>query len=128
MNKVKNSYEDGVCPDCQEDIPDDIVEGGECSNCGHVFYELVKTLIFTCPECGSKDLGSVERVTVIYPIKKIRIDGDLDYDTENTIEENGEVQFYGCQGCGFSLRDDNDITITDCLKVPVWVEKHCKQE
>ncbi len=37
-DKVKNSYEDGVCPDCSEDIPDDCVDGQECSNCGHVFY------------------------------------------------------------------------------------------
>ena len=39
MNKVKDSYEDGVCPDCSEDIPDDCVDGQECSNCGHVFYK-----------------------------------------------------------------------------------------
>ena len=37
---VKSCYEDGVCPDCGEDIPDDAVEGQECENCGHVFcYE-----------------------------------------------------------------------------------------
>ncbi len=35
---VKDSYEGGVCPDCQEEIPDDCPNGGECSNCGHVFY------------------------------------------------------------------------------------------
>ncbi len=39
INKVKNSYPDGVCPDCGEDIPDFVNEGEECSNCSHVFTE-----------------------------------------------------------------------------------------
>jgi len=30
-------YEDGVCPDCQKEIPKDAPDGGECENCGHVF-------------------------------------------------------------------------------------------
>jgi hypothetical protein len=34
--KVADEY-DGICPDCQEDIPDDAVEGDECADCGHVF-------------------------------------------------------------------------------------------
>lgn len=34
---IKDGYDDGVCPDCQEEIPDDAVEGEECSNCGHVW-------------------------------------------------------------------------------------------
>lgn len=37
---LKNAYEDGVCPDCQEDISDDAEEGSECGNCGHVFCEV----------------------------------------------------------------------------------------
>jgi hypothetical protein len=38
--KIKDEYEDGVCPDCQQEIPDDVVEGEACSNCEHVFsYE-----------------------------------------------------------------------------------------
>jgi hypothetical protein len=36
---VHAAYEGGVCPDCQEEIPDDAVEGDECSNCGHVFCQ-----------------------------------------------------------------------------------------
>jgi hypothetical protein len=36
--QIKDAYVDGVCPDCQDPIPDDIVEGGECINCGHVFW------------------------------------------------------------------------------------------
>lgn len=36
--KIKEFYEDGICPHCGEEIPDDMVEGGECSNCGYVFW------------------------------------------------------------------------------------------
>jgi len=36
--KIKDAYVLGICPDCQVPIPDDIVEGGECFNCGHVFW------------------------------------------------------------------------------------------
>ena len=50
-NKVKQSYENGECPDCGEDIPDDIVNGDKCANCGHVFYEYVPE---DCDRCRSK--------------------------------------------------------------------------
>ena len=42
MNKVKDSYEDGICPDCNENIPDNVVEGDSCKNCGHVFYKEIQ--------------------------------------------------------------------------------------
>ena len=38
MNKVIKSYPKGVCPDCQDDIPKEAQEGGQCSNCGHIFW------------------------------------------------------------------------------------------
>src|SRR6185437_3380139 len=38
VSRIKLSYDESKCPDCQERIPSDIVEGGECGNCGHVFY------------------------------------------------------------------------------------------
>jgi hypothetical protein len=37
MNPVKAAYEDGRCPDCGSAIPDGIVDGESCDNCGHVF-------------------------------------------------------------------------------------------
>ena len=43
MNIIKDSYENGECPDCGKDIPDDVSGGDECSNCGHVFYSLVRS-------------------------------------------------------------------------------------
>jgi len=39
LNPIKMSYDDGLCPDCNLEIPDDVVEGQECQNCGHVFNE-----------------------------------------------------------------------------------------
>ena len=38
LNAVKWAYEDGVCPECGEDIPDDIADGQGCAYCTHVFY------------------------------------------------------------------------------------------
>ena len=51
MNKVKASYEGGVCPDCQEEVPNNAKEGSECSNCGHVFYSDHDCDDGTCPDC-----------------------------------------------------------------------------
>ena len=42
MNIIKDSYENGECPDCGKDIPDAVSGGDGCSNCGHVFYSPVK--------------------------------------------------------------------------------------
>lgn len=39
MNAIKDSYPNGICPDCGNDIPDDVVSGQECAECGHVFTE-----------------------------------------------------------------------------------------
>ena len=39
MNTIKNSYPNGQCPDCGEEIPDDVVDEQSCENCGHVFFE-----------------------------------------------------------------------------------------
>lgn len=35
---VKEHYLNEECPDCGEPIPDDAVPGGECVNCGHVWW------------------------------------------------------------------------------------------
>lgn len=37
-NEIKNNYPNGLCPDCNEPIPDNVVCGQKCGNCGHVFY------------------------------------------------------------------------------------------
>ena len=44
-NKIKESYEDGVCPDCQENIPHNVVNGTNCSNCGHIFYTSKRPIV-----------------------------------------------------------------------------------
>ena len=43
MSIIKDSYENGECPDCGKDIPSDVSNGDGCSNCGHVFYSPVKS-------------------------------------------------------------------------------------
>ena len=37
MGSMIPHYEDGLCPDCAEDIPASAVDGSSCANCGHVF-------------------------------------------------------------------------------------------
>ncbi len=91
--------------------------------------EKIKALIFTCPDCGKHELGSVEQCFITYPIKKINSDGDLDYDTDNPTVGDGQVQCYSCMNCGYELTDiPNGQPIEDCIKVPEWVAKNCKQE
>lgn len=38
-NPIRASYPGGVCPDCGWTIPDNVVEGETCRNCGHAFFE-----------------------------------------------------------------------------------------
>lgn len=43
-NPVKENYEGGECPDCGDDIADDVSPGDGCDNCGHVFWPPVPDL------------------------------------------------------------------------------------
>jgi len=43
-NSIKDSYENGECPDCGDDIPVEVMEGEECKNCGHAFFAEVEGL------------------------------------------------------------------------------------
>jgi hypothetical protein len=61
MNIIKDSYENGECPDCGKDIPDDVSGGDGCSNCGHVFY-------------GRPDYGKQEEKNVWIQANQARID------------------------------------------------------
>ena len=36
MNKLKDRY-DGICPVCGTEIPNDVREGDECTECGQLF-------------------------------------------------------------------------------------------
>jgi len=47
-NKIKESYKDGVCPDCQSVIPDDVVNGVRCGSCGHIFYSIKRPIVVKC--------------------------------------------------------------------------------
>jgi len=50
---ICRQYEDGKCPDCGDNIPDTMVDGGECANCGHVFY---------APESDSERIESLKNL------------------------------------------------------------------
>ncbi|MBV5347858.1 hypothetical protein JZU46_06565 [bacterium] len=43
MEDIIILYEEGLCPDCFRTIDLDMIDGGSCSNCGHVF------IINDCP-------------------------------------------------------------------------------
>lgn len=89
----------------------------------------IKELIFTCPQCGKHDLGSVEQVLMTYPIKKINSDGDLDYDTDNPTSGDGQVLSYQCMNCGFELEhDDYNASIIEQEDLIKWIKENCPQE
>ena len=35
--KIIRSYDEGLCPDCGVGIPNEVVQGQACFNCGHIF-------------------------------------------------------------------------------------------
>jgi hypothetical protein len=37
LSAIQRAYPNSECPDCGEPIPEDIQEGQECCQCGHVF-------------------------------------------------------------------------------------------
>lgn len=102
MNAIKNSYEDGICPDCGEDIPDDVVEGQACENCEHAFYafrpDLVKVWlddVRPMPEGFDVHVKTAEEAIDLISlggVSKISFDHDLGteltgYDVAKKIEE-----------------------------------------
>jgi methionyl-tRNA synthetase len=42
--KVRDSYPDEACPDCDTPIPAKAVDGDQCKNCAHVFWVEKKTV------------------------------------------------------------------------------------
>ena len=87
--------------------------------------EKIKTLKFTCPECGSNELGSIENVLTIFPITRILEDGDADYGDSRT--DDSTIVAYECVDCGYQLQGDFGATIIDILEMVEWVKKHCSQ-
>lgn len=83
-----------------------------------------KGLVFTCPECGAHQLGSVEQVLATYPITNIPKNGDLDYDHDNPTTGDGEVLAYQCMNCGYELQDEKGNTVVDCVDVPKWIKRN----
>ena len=87
----------------------------------------MKTLKFTCPDCGKHGLGSVEQVILTYPIKNLNEDGDFDHDYDNPTVGDGQVLAYQCMNCGYELNDEQGITIQDCISAAEWIKLHNKK-
>ena len=51
----------GVCPDCNEPIPEDVCDGASCSNCFHAFFVNCSEDLFvsTAPP-DSVDVDTIE--------------------------------------------------------------------
>ena len=82
----------------------------------------MKTLKFTCPDCGKHELGSVEQVILTYPITNLNSDGDFDYDYDNPTAGDGEVLSYRCMNCGYELKNELGNTIQDCVEAVQWLK------
>ena len=58
--EIRDAYENGKCPDCQEEIPDDALDHSECKNCGHVFCkerecdDNTYKNFYRCPDDGTE--------------------------------------------------------------------------
>jgi DNA-directed RNA polymerase subunit RPC12/RpoP len=91
--------------------------------------ENIKTLQFTCPQCGSHRLFSVEQCVIAYPIINISSDGDLDYDFDKADQGYGdaEVLHYACIECGFIPEDEQGHELNNCDELASWVEMNCPQ-
>jgi len=84
--------------------------------------ETVKSVIFTCPECGSHTLEDVTaNVTLYSRILTISEDGDFEYDLFD--QSDGELSHYQCSDCGWIVDDENGLKITDCLELVKWLKK-----
>ena len=87
----------------------------------------MKTLKFTCPDCGKHELGSVEQVILTYHIVNLNKNGDFDYDYDNPEQGDGEVLSYQCINCGYELKDEQGSTIQDCVSAAEWLKIHSKK-
>jgi len=85
-------------------------------------------LLFTCPDCGKHELGSVEEIIMTYPIISIKEDGDFDYDTDNPTSGDGQVLSYQCMNCGYELKDEHGFEIQNCESAAEWIKEHNNKE
>lgn len=69
-----------------------------------------------CEKC--KAMRKVEEVyhnaTIVTPVTEIDKDGDLEYDVDNRVIEEGEVYAYQCEVCGKFVTDDNGHAVDTC--------------
>jgi hypothetical protein len=81
-----DAYSFGECPDCGEPIPEDAMDGTECSNCGHVFVSSpefpVDMLIADC-NCEWTGDEWVASFSVELVIKFEDLDNSVDFDAHH---------------------------------------------
>lgn len=77
----------------------------------------VKTIEFTCPDCGGNELGQLQNVLTTYKVTKIRENGDLDYNHFDPETGDGIVLSHQCMDCGYELRDKSGNVVEDCTEV-----------
>ncbi len=82
-------YEGGVCPDCGESIPKNTPQGGECENCGHVFWKEEYTREQALPRESSQ---SARRAALSFEKIKQRVkEIDMNFvELLRLIEERGD--------------------------------------
>ena len=138
INPIKNNYNEGVCPDCIENIPDDVSSGDACRNCGHVFYAPVddtnEKTEEVCNECGSSNIG--------YDALVKNIGGELEvvggpYDSCQCINcQNLETHVRSvpvqdlryCDGKDCYYQGDKDVMIDKYYDDEYWYCSRCAKE
>ena len=82
---------------------------------------------FRCPKCGYTCLEEIMvNVTVISSVYDIDIeDGVADCDYDDVGHEDGEVDRYQCDCCGFVLKVNGD-TVNDLEGLALWFEENQK--
>jgi len=86
----------------------------------------IKSLTFTCPECGSNVIEDVTvNVSLFSRITSLNEDGDFEYDLEDS--SDGELSHYQCWHCGYVIVDENGLKINDCLELVKWLKSRAEK-
>lgn len=89
--------------------------------------EVVKYLIFTCPNCRGNRLEVIETNAIVSSVIT-NLDKDGDFDYENLNVDNSVVDRFQCVECGYVLKNENEEKITENLDVVEWLKKHKKKK
>lgn len=79
--------------------------------------DTIKTIKFTCPNCGGNELGQLQNVLTTYKVTKICNDGNLEYNHFDPEIGDGITLSHQCMDCGYELRDKSGNVVEDCAEV-----------